>query len=53
MTRDERRKAMATAAAEITRNALAPEWARVALAAAAEELAELDARLRELEARRE
>lgn len=45
MTRDERRKAIANAVASATSNALAPTWAKVGLAAMAEELRELDARV--------
>lgn len=51
MTPDERRKAIANAVAVASNNALAPTWAKVGLAAMAEELRELDGRIREMEQR--
>lgn len=49
MNRNERHKAIANAVATAVANPLAPAWVKVGLAAMAEELRELDARVRELE----
>jgi len=49
MTRDERRKAIAAAVAVASQNAFVPTAVRVGLAAMADELRELDGRVRELE----
>lgn len=49
MKQDERRKAIANAVAVASSHAFVPAAVRVGLAAMAEELRELDARLRNLE----
>ena len=49
MTKDQRRKAIATAIAEAQHNAFVPQSVKVGLAAMSEELRELDIRLARLE----